>query len=522
MSFVTDRRISLLTWSLAFVFLALIFSRMMNFELRRDEQLYIPPAALISNHRLYSDFFYNHVPLSAWWFYLVKSVTGLQQVVISSRLAIFFVWIAFAIGLIAIGKALSNNRMAALLGMVFGLTNACLMNQTGMTASNNFMPVVLAFLGLGMFVLATRSDERSFFLMLLSGFFLSLAAATKVSAIVFVPITAITTLLMPQHIRLTERVTRNVVPLALGGIIGAIPVLFYLFTRTDDFIAQVIGFHTGPHQEYWMNRIATTDEQVAMALVSKLKMAASTWLTGNNLVILATIAALCIMMRKSLFAQTKQYRELTFLLICLVAAAGMGLVPSPGFPQYYVLVVAVLPLLFFALVNLVHSDQTRKTELLLIGATVISLGLSAPRLLQHTTQFQNTKAWSGIQTHAFGQTIAGEIKKAKLEGPVATFAPVYPLEGGLEVYPELATGPFAFRVASLLDKAQQLRLKTTSPEAISKLLTEKKPAAILVGLNEELEGPLEAFASENGYIPVSGIEFADRYGKARLLLRQKP
>jgi len=44
-----------------------LFLRIMNFEMRRDEQLYVPPARLLNDHALYADFFYNHPPASAWY-----------------------------------------------------------------------------------------------------------------------------------------------------------------------------------------------------------------------------------------------------------------------------------------------------------------------------------------------------------------------------------------------------------------------------------------------------------------------
>ena len=46
----------------------LLALRVMNYEMRRDEHLYVPPISLLDSHQLYADFFYNHVPGSAWFF----------------------------------------------------------------------------------------------------------------------------------------------------------------------------------------------------------------------------------------------------------------------------------------------------------------------------------------------------------------------------------------------------------------------------------------------------------------------
>ena len=50
------------------VLLAAILGRILSHGLRRDEMLYVPPAALLPDLALYRDVFYNHVPNSAWLF----------------------------------------------------------------------------------------------------------------------------------------------------------------------------------------------------------------------------------------------------------------------------------------------------------------------------------------------------------------------------------------------------------------------------------------------------------------------
>ena len=57
-----------------------------------------------------------------------------------------------------------------------------------------------------------------------------------------------------------------------------------------------------------------------------------------------------------------------------------------------------------------------------------------------------TGRWYPVLYHNAGVEIAG------LLGPqshVLTLAPTLPLEGGLQIYPELATGPFALRAVTM-------------------------------------------------------------------------
>jgi hypothetical protein len=97
--------------------------------------------------------------------------------------------------------------------------------------------------------------------------------------------------------------------------------------------------------------------------------------------------------------------------------------------------------------------------------------------------------------------------------------PVYPLEGGLAVYPEFATGAFAFRIAEFTKPELAQNFVMVGADGIDSLFGNSPPAAFLLGYEPELEAPLEAYAERMGYreIPIEGVE--NRYGKGRLLVR---
>ena len=105
-------------------------------------------------------------------------------------------------------------------------------------------------------------------------------------------------------------------------------------------------------------------------------------------------------------------------------------------------------------------------------------------------------------------------------GKVATLAPIYPLEGGLEVYPELATGPFAYRTGDITPPTLAAQYRMTSPTRIGALLASDPPAALLLGFDATLEAPMVAYAEANGYDRVADLGIRDRYGTAVLYLRR--
>ncbi len=116
--------------------------------------------------------------------------------------------------------------------------------------------------------------------------------------------------------------------------------------------------------------------------------------------------------------------------------------------------------------------------------------------------------WVPVEAHQLGEAIA-----ERVEGDlVLTLAPLIPLESGVNIYQEFATGPFTWRVAGLLSPDRQLLYQVISKDALPGLLATRPPAAILVGFERGndgfefgdpggLERPLEDFAIENGYQP---------------------
>jgi hypothetical protein len=103
--------------------------------------------------------------------------------------------------------------------------------------------------------------------------------------------------------------------------------------------------------------------------------------------------------------------------------------------------------------------------------------------------------WETYRVHQAGLEIARRTR----EGNILTLAPIYPLEGGAGIYPPLATGPFAWRTAHLLEPQARELFGIVGPANLDVVLAEDPPAGILVGPEGELEQGLVAFARSRGY-----------------------
>lgn len=504
------------------VLLLLIFSRLMNFELRKDEQLYAAPARLLSDYKLYSDFFYNHTPGSAWLFHWVMNGIGTDHLLFAARLGVFAGWMVFGVCLIAITFRLTRSPAMATLAVLLIMTNEALLNQTGMTATNNLLPLVATYVGLGLFVLGLSNRQFRLLMILASGIIISMAAVFKANAIVFVPVVVAAAFLLPRDVTLRERLKQVVAPLAVGGILGSIPILYYLAVDPNKFIAHVISFHTGPHLAYWLAHSGGDEDMVAMSAGSKALLAYGMWFNNANLLFMfaAIFLSACLLQTTPLktLIHRVSWGRIFVVLACVIAALVMGFVPTPGFPQYFTQPLACTPLLLALLYAELDAVERQRAQPGIVAISLVMALAGLPQLIQYAPRLVSPSSWTVERVHGAGLKISQQLANAGVSGKIATLAPIYPLEGGLSVYPVFATGQFAYRTAEFTDNNLRKYYRSTSPTEVPAFLAADPPAGILVGFEARLEAPLVKFAEQNGYRRIENLGISDRYGEAVLYI----
>ncbi|MDZ5696482.1 hypothetical protein [Chelativorans sp. M5D2P16] len=507
--------------ALSVYLLSALVLRIMNYELRRDEELYVPPMRLLEDGRLYADFFYNHVPGSAWWFYAVRQLTGSDHLLMNGRLGVLAGWLVFAAAIGAVSYAFTRSRLVSWCIVVLSLLNPLLLTETGMTATNNFLPLPFSFLGLGLFLLGTRDGGARPGLIAAAGLCLSVAVVFKISAVAFILPVAVAAFFLPRALYFPERLKRVVLPLAAGGLVGGLPILYHLATEPVRFLAHVVGYHTGPHAIYWQDG----GEGAAISLGEKLQLAYDIWLASAIAVSLTVALTLVLTGAQWQLAPLRRgWRLPSAPLVVVLAAAAisvlMSFIPTPAFPQYFAPPLVCLPLALALLYAGLHPDVRKLVLPALLAATVVVLAAGTPRLSQYVGTALQPHRWVVNRVHQGGLAIAERLAEAGVQGKVATLVPVYPLEGGLDVYPELATGLFAYRTAAITPPELARFYRMTSPATIGTLLEADPPAALLLGFDADLEAPMLAYAEANGYRRIEDIGIKDRYGTGVLYVRR--
>lgn len=151
------------------------------------------------------------------------------------------------------------------------------------------------------------------------------------------------------------------------------------------------------------------------------------------------------------------------------------------------------------------------------GLAVVSLVIGFATTVRYVRYLPSPQAWIPLRIAAAGRELA-ELMSENEAGPkssvdrpdsarlshggrplVATLAPLVALEGGLVIYPEMATGVFAYRVYDRLTPDQRRLLRGVGPAGVSELLARRSPAAILVDFPKTPDAALRAAAERAGY-----------------------
>jgi hypothetical protein len=185
-------------------------------------------------------------------------------------------------------------------------------------------------------------------------------------------------------------------------------------------------------------------------------------------------------------------------------------VPSPVFKQYYY---APMPLMVLGLALAFRADDSAQRRLArlrwIAGAAAVAFAFGIHNYVLALPVLVQQSQWIPMRIHERGVMVRNMVG----DGPVVTFAPVIPLEGGVEIFPGLATGPYATRVSHMLSREQRSKLIITGQEEIEALIEDRRAAGVLLGAAIELEEDAKKWALASGY------QTCWEKGDAKLLVR---
>ena len=464
---------------------------------------------------------------------------------------------------VALHRERPLTKMAAATGVALLLIGAPLFFYTSGRAWNHDLPMLLTVAAFGLVtrrwvdgggsprvINPRRTAKTRLSELVVAGVLVGLATATRLSfAFAFLAF-ALAILIQPAS-HWTER-RKRWIQFCLGGVLGAMPALGFLLWSPQEFLfgnLTYIGLNTQYYQSLatppvsmtWSGKLiflgGLLGREPANLLPILCFLLVGLWLwrstrygfTRNGVApgiifregpparpddLPQPSRKMSVPTSGVPYASSHSLNTWHWQLWALLAASmfASALVATPSQAQYFY---PLWPLLILGLVLLL-ADASQRTGLkqtlplpllLLLAAGAVALFLSRSPYWEGIQIVFSPREWYPTKLHARGQWLSTLVKAGGGQSnAVLTVAPILPLEGGVAIYPELATGPFAWRVAPLLDAESRRRYQLFSPDELKAQLTATPPRALLVGLENddaELEESLLAWAQPRGYVPIA-------------------
>lgn len=510
----------------ALFFLTLVFALLLGLNMRRglnhDEHQFIASGKLVSAGLLpYADFPFFHAPTLSVVYALLFRL--FDPLLLSARLfSIVCTWLSLVLILVFTYRRLDRHppalRLLAGVSIILLWIATPLFTFTSGRAWNHDFPTLLALMA---FILCERglagAQQRKLaplFWCGVSGWLIGLAGSTRLSfAFLGLAVVAVIGLvdlnqgtlwpLSPKR-RGTGDEAIKVLAFLIGALLGFAPALLLLWYAPEPFFF-------GNLEYVRLNTLYYRDQNLPdtpMTLIAKLGELARLFLfqPGNALLLLTSLATLLLPRwlhlqawnRHSAFRGAPWALNSAFILFTLIGA----LAATPSQTQYF------YPLTPWLALGIVYGLATwpQPWQLRVIGGmtafALIAALLAIPTYAPGLAVLFTPQEWYPWKAHNRAHLLATLVDRGK----VLTLAPTYPLEGDVEIYPALATGPFAWRVAHLVEAERRTRLRLMDGADLTTLWQQEPPRGVLIsGERDDAveEATLIEAASAHGYAPIS-------------------
>ena len=471
---------------------ALLFQKAVLSGVNHDEQQFVAPPALLAHDGAmpYRDFALLHTPNLLFAYALLDRLTSWH--LLAARL--FHAACAWAIAALVfftchrlLACFRDGPRFALAGGFTLLLVCSSLWMHTAARAWNHDSALLLVLLAFLAVVAAARGEKRGLWLFA-GGLCVGLALGTRLT---FAPVVApfgLAVLLLP-HPTWRARLIGAAL-FSLGVLIAVLPALFFLGAHPEPFLY-------GNVESQRLRLLDPTDERAHKTITAwrKLRYFAKEIVRNDISLFLAFPTLGLPGLLRHFRRPTAPWAGALLLSLLLPFLFAGAMAPTRFQPQHWY---ALIPFLVigtcFGLSE--WENRTRPAAAVFTGLLVVvavALSFGEMRQLAGRREFAE---WVPVKAHRFGEDIA------RLAGPgkVLTLAPLYPLEGGVPIYRELAVGPFAYRLAHLLPPEKRVRLRIIAPDDLAALLQREPPAAILLGAEpDDLESALRQHATEHGF-----------------------
>jgi hypothetical protein len=468
----TRRWVFLLLAVLAF---ALLFARSMSRFFDLDEHQFVVPPILLDHEGLlpYADYPYFHMPGLVYLYAPLLAWT--PHKLLAARLVSVGCGFAALVLLFRVGWRLFRHLpestrwlLAGGMALIFGCSR--LFTYTSGWAWNHDSAVLCALGAFLVHVRGLRSARLRFFAA--AGALAGLALCIRLSfALIVLPL-ALSLLFGRSALTPRQRVLGLGLAMA-AALVVLTPALVHLWSQPEAFLFGNLGYARLNTLFY------STVRSPAMNLPQKLLHLLQSFFSDPGNAVLFLLALWLLGWRYfRLRAWRSRYgNELLLVMGFLPALLAGCWGPTPTQYQYYYM---LLPFLTLGILYLLALESTRPTawlhyrRLLAIGVLVVGL-TGLPRWYWPVVQIASPEKWVPMSVDVLGEWIRTQ---CPAEGRVLTLDPLFPLEGGVRVYPDYAVGRFFVHVGEHMSAADRQRHHILWAEQVEQLLARQPPDAV--------------------------------------------
>ena len=460
--------------------------------INRDEHQHVAAGVLWARHSLipYRDYPWFHTPylpfIYGWMFRLVDHPLLIARG-FSVLCASLTAGLLFAVAWESLADGSRKPRLLLAISAVLLFVSPPIFTYGLGRAWNQEPSVLLAFIAV--LLVANRSDSKqSLWHGLGGGFALGIGIGLRITV---APLIAPLGGAMLTNVEVEEQKRRwwTAGAFSIGLSVALLPVLILCLCAPQSAHFGLIDF---PRVN--LDYLRLVRNSAGVGFIERLRYVVTEIFPRMAVILILLAGTLLFSLRHKLKAGC---RKLGLVFIILPFLLMGSLAPTPCYIQYFYV---EEPFLILGLIYGISKwrGDARIIDRLVTGiflVTVLSLLFTYRPYTRGSRVLFQTSRWEAVAVHRTGQ----DLKALVGQGRILTLDPIFPLEGGLDIYPAFTSGVFAWRVGPFVPPTTRQEIGLVAPADLASVLDREPPGAILLGNEHHYEEFLQSYVRGHGY-----------------------
>jgi len=474
-----------------------IFAGSMSKGVGRDEQMYCAGGVLMSQGKMiYRDFSYAaQLPYHALLYAAIFRVSGTSYYLLAGRMVSVACDIAVMLCIVGVYRRVFGSFSVS--GMFLGLGAAVLyvfnplVDYSNGYAWNHDVVIACVVLSFWLFISIDFKGKLQYGRLAAIGALLTFASCMRITTVlaelVFLGV------LLSEPADSVRGKLRRVAPfLSAAGVVLVWPV-WVVAQAPRAFYLNLVRIPVLYGE--WLGKIGLVH--------NKLDLMAASLTTPGYFVLVGMAVYLCL---STVFlrggVKISNGRNLWMAGLLVVTFFVIALIPPTMWRQYLAMPVPFLVIaLAYPLLGLRKAGGKRgvpghfKIACVLMGVCALVAVVSNSAVLSRMPVALVPGVWRPVEVHRISRDIGERVKEPRR---VVTLGPLYALEGGCDIYPELSAGAIIYRIGDHLTAEERDITHTVGSETSNEMVAGSTPSAVILGAEPAhfafLEEPLRDIA----------------------------